>query len=52
MVLKNLVNLILTSTLAMAVENKVISRLNVPIMKSKKRHTSRKRKREKLRRPM
>jgi len=43
---------ILINILAMTVENRVISRPNVPIMKSKKRLTSRRRKREKLRRPM
>jgi len=37
MVQRNLVNLILISILAMAVENRCISRLNVPTMKSKKR---------------
>jgi len=46
MVQKNLVNLILTSTLAMVVENRVISRLDAPIMKPKKSQTSRRRKRE------
>ena len=50
MVQRNLVNLILISILVMAVENRVILRMNVPTMKSKKRKTSR-RKREKLRRP-
>jgi len=49
MVQRNLVNSILISILAMDAENKVISRLNVPTMKSKKMETSRK-KREKIKR--
>jgi len=44
--------LILTNKLAMDVVNRVISRENAPIMKSKRRQTSRKRKREKPRRHM
>jgi len=40
MVLEDPMILILTSTLAMAVVNRVISRQNAPIMKSKKEHIS------------
>jgi len=47
MVKRNLVNLIQINILVMAVENRVISRLNVPTMMSKKMETSRRRKKGK-----
>jgi len=40
MVPKNPMILMLTNTLVMAVVNRVISRLNAPTMKSKKKHIS------------